>query len=211
MHYIGVLIPVWLTDPQAMHLFSAAEKAGLRIMDIVHPPAAAGACDGVNLCRTPSEYLPCRPQLVMTLDLSRHALTAALLRVEQSYYLQQQRSYSVSHDFGAEKLSEPELVTWINDFARGKRVTKLYMIGPEASNPTFHVAVQNSDLAPVLQGDSVPPERVLALGMARLTKGRMESQDSDCIERPECEKIRDEADRLAGRSTSGNTSARTEL
>jgi hypothetical protein len=76
MQYIGLSVPLWLTDAQAVHIFSAARRANLSIMDIGHPPAAAAASHGIGLCRIPSEYLPCQLEHVMALDLSRNALTA---------------------------------------------------------------------------------------------------------------------------------------
>ncbi|KAI9871646.1 MAG: hypothetical protein M1830_002656 [Pleopsidium flavum] len=71
-----------------------------------------------------------------------------------------------------------------------------------STHPTFYQAVQKSDIAHLLpEKDSVPSERVVALGAAEMTKDKMESQSSDCLESDECETIREEADMLAGRPT----------
>lgn len=207
MHYIGLSVPVWLTDTQASHIFSAAERAGISIMDLGHPPASVAASHSIDLCRVPTEYLPCQPERIMTLDLLKNALTVSVLHISPDYYLLQGRSYSVNHNLGATQLNAhgvgwQELTAWINNFAQDKGVTNLFLIGPKATHPMFYHAVQKSDIARLLrerEKDSVPSERAVALGAAEMTKGTMERQSSDCLESDECEKIRDEADRLTGK------------
>ncbi|KAH0536660.1 hypothetical protein FGG08_006486 [Glutinoglossum americanum] len=208
MQYIGLSVPVWLTDTQTVHIFSAAGRANLSIVDIGHPPAAAAASHGIDLCRVPSEYLSCQPEHVMALDLSRNALTASVLNISPNYYLLQELSYSVNHDIGTDQLDAHDIswrepTAWINNFAKDKGVTKLFLTGPDAMHPTFYRAVRNSDVAHLLQEeDSVPLERAVALGAAAMTKETMESQRSDCLEPDKCEQIRNEADRLAGKPAS---------
>ncbi|KAH0551558.1 hypothetical protein GP486_007225 [Trichoglossum hirsutum] len=217
MQYIGLSVPTWLTDAQIVHIFSAAVRANLLIMDIGHPPAAAAASHGIDLCRISSEYLPCQPERVMTLDLSRNALTASVLNISPDYLLLQGLSYSVNHTLGTDQLdvhgiSWQEPMAWVNNFARDKGITKLYLIGPNAKHPTFYRAVQNSDVAPLLQkGDNISFERVVALGAAVMTKETMESQSTDCLEPGRCEQIRNEADRLAGKLASTARPSHSEL
>lgn len=205
MHNIGLSVPLWLTDAQAMHIFSAADRANLSIRDIGHPPLALAALHNLDLCRVPTEYLPCEANHVMTLELSDTELTAAVLYIASDGYLGQYRTYSVNRHFGATQLDAvgvgwEELTAWINDFGKNNRVTKLYLLGSKARHPTLYDAVQKSDLAWFLQdNDNVPPERAVALGAAEMTKEKMEEQYSDCIEFEECDQIREEADRLAGR------------
>ncbi|KAI9782916.1 MAG: hypothetical protein M1839_004391 [Geoglossum umbratile] len=217
MQYIGLSVPIWLTDTQAVHIFSAAERANLSIMDVGHPPAAAAASHNIDLCRVPSEYLPCQLEHVMSLDLSRKALTASVLNISPNYYLLQELSYSINHSIGADQLdahgiSWQEPMAWINNFAKDKGVTKLFLIGPDAMHPTFYRAVQNSDVSHLLQEeDNVPFEHSVALGAAVMTKDTMESQHSDCLEPDKCEQIRNEADRLAGKPTSRAEPLHSEL
>ena len=217
MHNIGLSVPLWLTDSQAMHLFSAADRANLCIRDIGHPPLAVAAIHGLDLCRVPSEYLPCQADRVMTLDLSDIELPAAVVFLTPNYYLGQDRTYSVNHNLGATRLDTHNigwevLTAWIDDFVEANLITQLFLIGPKATHPTLYKAVLNSDVTRLLQkGDGVTPDHAVALGTAEMTKKRMERQTSDCIEFEECEQIREEADRLAGRPPSRVRPTRTEL
>lgn len=101
MHNIGLSVPFWLTDAQAMHVFSGADRANLSIRDIGHPRLAIAAFHNLDLCRVPSEYLPCQADRVMTLDLSNTELTAAVLYLTPTSYLGQHRTDSVNHNVGS--------------------------------------------------------------------------------------------------------------
>lgn len=211
MKNIGISVPVWTTDVQAQDIFAAARCAGLTIRDLVHDAAATAASQDIDLCRVPSEYLPCDPQHVMTLDLSEKTLIASSHSIQQTWYLWQPRRYEVSDrlgqlindvsasDTGANNDVVKEAVDWINNFVEDQPVHKLYLIGPLARNSVLMEVVGRSRVGTQLQHlDSFGHTGVVAAGTARLVKLEMEEQISDCIEPPWCEEIRKEADRLVG-------------
>ena len=212
IHNVGVSVPVWFTDAQAVHLFLAAESANISIKDIGVPPAAVAASQGLDLCRTPSDYLPCNPERVMTLLLRDSTLTVAVQHISRNSHLLHETSYSVRHDLdekhrAVETRDWREVTQWINDFAKGKGTTRAFLLWSEEVDPNFRQAVLDSVLPPV----DLVSERAIAQGTAVMTKKKMESQDTDCIESVKCEKIREKADQVAGRSPEVHKPPRSEL
>ena len=116
IYNVGISIPVWFTDAQAVHLFlAAANDSGV-------PPAAVAASQGLELCPTPSDYLPCNPERIMTLLLRDSTLTAAVQHINRNSHLLHQTSSSARHDLdekhqAVETRDWREVAQWINDFA----------------------------------------------------------------------------------------------
>lgn len=209
---VAFTVPVWLTDAQAIHLFLAAEKANLSVHYVGLSPAAVAASHGVDLCQTPSDYLLCDVERLMTLNLNNSTLTATAQYISRNSYILHHNNYSVKQVSqsrrGNERTDWSEVTEWINDFARGKGITRLYLLWPAATDLELRQALRNSDLAPVLHETS---ERSIALGTAAIAKEILESQEYDCIEDAKCELIREKADQLAGRPPWRDQLPRSEL
>ena len=202
---VGLSLPPFITNSQVSHFFTAARHADLDVRDLAHSSSAL-APSTIDLCRIPSDYLPCDPQRIMTLDLGPDRLTATSLFVHENMDIYESMQYQVSHSLGRPR-SDGEIPEWrkgvtafIDSFVEPlyHDVTKLHLLGPEARNPSLVTAVLASTAAKSLQDVSEDPKYFEALGMARLTKQRMEEQDSDCIEDQICQRVREEADRIAG-------------
>ncbi|KAI9680520.1 MAG: hypothetical protein M1817_003960 [Caeruleum heppii] len=221
MKYVGLSLPPWWTDVQALDIYSAATRANLTVKKLVSTAIAAAAAAKIDLCRPLTDYSPCQPERVMSLDLSIDGLTAKVVRIPGNPSHLEQRMYSVNRSFNRTQLNagnrprsvQSELTSWINDFVRNQSITNVFLIGSDATNPTLIRAVKDSDVAGYVRHvDGVPPDRVVAFGVAHMIKDSMESQVSDCLEPVECDKIREEADRLAGVPFwSASVAPRTEL
>lgn len=74
------------------------------------------------------------------------------------------------------------------------------MIGHLTEQSVFKKAIEISKVSSLLVPNEkqIDPADVVVLGAARFIKDRLESQEDDCIEWEECERVREEADELAG-------------
>jgi hypothetical protein len=98
-----------------------------------------------------------------------------------------------------------ETAKWIDDFVGGRTVDRAYLIGPIAArDEILGQAVRKSKVAGSLM-DLEDPGGVVALGTAILAKSRMEGQETDCLEPSWCDKIRREADNIAGATYMGHS------
>ena len=204
MKHIGLSLPPYFTDNLTIYVLTAAYGLNLEVKDIAHAPAAVAAAHEIDICRVPSEYLPCERERIMTLDMSDAELTAEFLSVEPGFYLGQERAYAINHFLGSRRIEQEvtAATAWINAFAQksNKTITKLYLIGQGTGRDNLKKAVIHSEIASALQDlvdDGI--QRIAADGMAKLTKMTMEEQETDCLEPERCERLREEADRLAGR------------
>ncbi|KAI0537846.1 hypothetical protein GGR58DRAFT_501761 [Xylaria digitata] len=218
MRSVGISVPIWTTDTQAQEVFAAATCANLSIRDMIHEAAATAASQGIDICRVPSDYLPCGSVHIMTLDLTKEILIASFHAIYRGRYLWQPRRYDVythagkmlddmnADSNGDKTRMEQEIMDWINEFVIDRPVHKLYLIGPLANNSVIRQAVVRSRIG--LQPANIhsyASDEVVSVGTAILVKESMESQATDCIEPPRCERIREEADRLAGNSHKKHT------
>ncbi|KAI1173332.1 hypothetical protein F4777DRAFT_558092 [Nemania sp. FL0916] len=213
MRNVGISVPIWTTDVQAQDIFAAATCANLSIRDMIHEAPATAASQGTDICRVPSDYLPCGSAHIMTLDLSKNVLVASFHAIYRGWYLWQPRRYSVyAHDgkmlgdIEADSMEYNdrmirEITDWINKFAEDRPVHSLYLIGQLANNSILREAAIRSQIGSQLTDlNRYTSDEVVSVGTAILAKERMESQDTDCTEPPQCEHIREEADRLTGNS-----------
>ncbi|KAI0410552.1 hypothetical protein F5X98DRAFT_93182 [Xylaria grammica] len=218
MRSVGISVPIWTTDAQAQDIFAAAICADLSIRDMIHEAPATAASQGTDICRVPSDYLPCGSMHIMTLDLSKDMLVASFHAIYRGWYLWQPRRYDVyTHDgkmlddINADSMEDNdrmkrEITDWINEFARSRPVHKLYLIGELASNSVLREAVVRSQIGSQLTDlYRYTSDEVVSVGTAILVKESMESQAIDCIEPPQCERIREEANRLTGSSYEEHT------
>ncbi|KAI0400149.1 hypothetical protein F4802DRAFT_586385 [Xylaria palmicola] len=218
MRSVGFSVPIWTTDTQAQDIFAAATCANLTVRDMIHEAAATAASQGIDICRVPSDYLPCGSMHIMTLDLNKEVLIASFHAIYRGWYLWQPRRYDVyphvgrmlddtnTNSNGDEARTEQEIVDWINEFAIDRPVHKLYLIGPLADNSVLQRAIARSRIGQQLTDiHGYASDEVVSVGAAILVKESMESQGTDCIEPPRCERIREEADRLAGDLHGGHT------
>jgi len=80
-----------------------------------------------------------------------------------------------------------------------RKVEKVYLIGSMASDESLGQAVQMSKIPDSLADlETYQVSEVVAVGAATLAKNGMEWHKTDCTEPWWCEKIRKEADRIAG-------------
>jgi hypothetical protein len=204
---IGLSVPPFLTDSQLAPFFAAAHHEKLTIRDIAHSPSALAPPD-IDLCRIQSEYIACNQRHVLTLDLAMDRLTASSLRVHSNMDIYQAMEFQISHTLGRSQSEgedwQRQATAFIGAFAddnnrRPDEMTDVYLVGPEANDPSLLAAVRASQLAHAFERSPTlaSPHSAEALGMARLTKQVMESQSSDCIEEERCEKLRRRADKIS--------------
>ena len=74
-------------------------------------------------------------------------------------------------------------------------------------NPNFRQAVLDSVLPPVI----LDSEQAIAQGNVAMTKRKIESQDTDCLESVKCEQVREKADQVPRRLPEVRKPPRSEL
>lgn len=208
--YVGLITPEWLVEAQASKMRDAVALAGKTIGTLEYAPAAAFAAYGYPLCLFDSEWMPCpAPGRVMTLNFATDALTAALIPTPHFAWLQPTMRYGMNETLGLKKSTQmfaveheaaDAMAEWIDGFVESRKPDKAILVGHLIDHPVFRKAINISRVSSLLVPNPkrIDPGTVIAIGAAKIMKDKMESQGEDCIERDECERIREKADQLAG-------------
>lgn len=204
---VGVSIPSWLAGTETACLIAdAAERAFGRLVRFESSPSAAYTAAGYELCRISHEAFECSgPGRLMTLELEGELAVATMVQTPVMDIFESSITFAVRRDPDvhdpAKKFDAQNLVQWVNAFVDGQKVDILMLAGPGADDPLIKEALKGSKSADLLDdhAEHLPAREIVALGTAQAAKDAIESQIDDCGEPAECEEIRRESDRIAGK------------
>ena len=189
--------PAWLTGTEeACQVIEAAAMIFGPVAAAETPPSASYTALGYELCRISYDAFDCTgPGRIMTIEFESDLTVMSLAWTASSVLDPLTFSVSREHDDDA-------LVEWIDSFVATQNPDMVMTTGPNANDPRLRNAVLRSRASSHLINQpytSITSQRAVVMGAARVAKDRLESQGSDCGEWDECDEIRQQADRIAGK------------
>ena len=189
--------PAWLTEKKVT--CQAIEAASIIFREPVwteSPPSSSYTALGYEVCHKDYEAFECKgPGRIMTIEFEGDLTTMSLLRtpLRSQFPL----TFSVSR-----RGEDDFLVEWINSFVDTENPDMVTATGSNANDTRLLNAVLRSRASPRLISQpnaSTAGGRAVVMGAAREAKDSLERHGWDCWEPEECNEIRKQADRTAGK------------
>lgn len=194
---VAIQLPAWfIASPYACSFRKVAEATFGRLAGLESASSSAFTALGHELCRVDQEAYDCRgPGRIATLEYDGHLAVASMIKTPVDIFHCMGTRYST---FASKKSAE--LSKWINSFLNTSSPDMIALAGSGARLSSFQEAINLSRAAGRIDSDgSENVENILVQGAAQIAKDDLENHNSDCGEFVECEDIRREADRIAGK------------